>query len=311
MPIVYYKKMTPYLSSNLKVAVLRGGPSSDYEASLETGAHVLSILRESEEKYRPIDIFISRSGEWHRDGMVQEPHRALRHIDVVWNGLHGNYGEDGQVGSVLERLKIPFTSSSAVPSALAANKHHAKNIFISHNLLTPQHVLLTRDDLNDEILISIFRTYLHPVVVKPAKGSGSFLNSLAHSFQELKDKVREVLEHAEHVLIEERIIGTSVSCSVVEKARGHELYVLLPVADIRSEAKREVEEMSRVSHNALGLRHFSTSDFVVTPRGKVYILETNSTPRLVLGSHLSHSLDAVGWHQRDFVDHCLNLALER
>jgi D-alanine-D-alanine ligase-like ATP-grasp enzyme len=62
--------------SKIRVAVVRGGPSSEYEKSLATGAYVLSLLRDLE-KYEPIDIFISKSGEWHRDGIVNESHQAL------------------------------------------------------------------------------------------------------------------------------------------------------------------------------------------------------------------------------------------
>src|SRR3989338_8578504 len=99
------------LSSKIKVAVLRGGHSLGYSTSLKTGEHVLSTLREMPETYEPIDIFISIGGEWHCGGLVEEPHRALRHVDVVWNGLHGSYGEDGQVQRLLESMGVPFTGS--------------------------------------------------------------------------------------------------------------------------------------------------------------------------------------------------------
>ena len=93
--------------SKVKVAVLRGGPSSKYDISLKSGHEVLSYLREMPEKYDPIDIFISKDGDWHKFGIVEEPHQALQHVDVVWNGLHGAYGEDGQVQRLLESMNVP------------------------------------------------------------------------------------------------------------------------------------------------------------------------------------------------------------
>src|SRR3990167_7406874 len=98
-------------SPRVRVAVIRGGPSNEYDVSLKTGAQILSLLREMPDAYDPIDIFISRAGEWHRSGLVEDSHRALRHADVVWNALHGSYGEDGQVQKLLTALHIPFTGS--------------------------------------------------------------------------------------------------------------------------------------------------------------------------------------------------------
>src|SRR5690349_10161681 len=106
------------LSGKTRVAVLRGGPSSEYEVSLKTGGQVLSLLREMPEAYEPLDVFISKDGEWHLQGLVQEPHEVLKHADVAFNALHGYYGEDGQVQRLLESLKVPYTGSSAIAAAL-------------------------------------------------------------------------------------------------------------------------------------------------------------------------------------------------
>src|SRR3989344_6179576 len=139
----------------IKVAVLRGGPSEEYDVSLKTGAHVLSLLREMPDKYDPIDIFISRDGEWHLSGLVEEPYRAIRHVDTVWNALHGTYGEDGQVQRLLERMKVPFTGSGSLSSALRMNKEMAKEIFSRHSFLIPRHEILFENNLTEEKLVYI------------------------------------------------------------------------------------------------------------------------------------------------------------
>src|SRR3989344_9371566 len=175
------------LSSKIRVAVLRGGPSSGYDDSLKTGEHILSALRDMSETYEPLDIFISKDGEWHRGGLVHEPHRALEYVDIVWNALHGLYGEDGQVQRILERLQIPFTGSSAVASALAMNKDMAKRLYQEHNLLTPAYEIFTEDSLNEDRLINIFRNYLPPMVIKPTRQSSV---SLVHTFDELKQSIK-------------------------------------------------------------------------------------------------------------------------
>lgn len=295
------------LSSKIKVAVLRGGPSHEYDASLKTGAHVLSLLREMPEKYEPIDVFISKDGEWHLGGLVHEPHQALKSAHIVWNALHGSYGEDGQVQELLENLKVPFTGSSSVSSALSMDKDRAKALFLEHSLLMPQHEALSENDFNDDKLIYIFRTYLHPVIVKPANGSGGIGVTLAHTFHELKEKIKSTFRLSPKVMVEERIMGKDISCAVAEGARGEKFYAMIPLGELSREENKEVEAMAKLAHQALGLGHYSSSDFIITPKGKIYILEINSLPKFHADSSLHRSLQAVGWHPRDFVDHILSL----
>lgn len=307
------------LTSKIRVAVLRGGPSHAYDESLKTGTYVLSLLREMPEEYEPIDIFISKDGEWHHAGLVEEPHRILSRADVVWNGLHGTYGEDGAVQQLLENLSMPFTGSGIAASAFSHNKELSKEFYRRHGLLTPEFEIIDTSNYTDEELIRVFRNYLHPVIVKPSTGVRAAAVSLAHTFQELKEAVKKCFTHSPKVLVEEYVPGTVASCTVIEKAKGERLYALMP-AHLESERRRvkpkleemkEMEKMAKLAHEALGLRHFSSSDFVVTPRGKIYILETNSQPLFHEDSLMHTSLEATGWRPQDFADHCLKLALNK
>ena len=120
----------------ITVAVLRGGPSDEHEISLKTGANVLANLQR--EPYRPVDVFIDKEGVWHVRGIPMSPERALSTIDVVWNALHGQYGEDGTVQRILDRLGVPYTGSGALASGLAMNKATTKE------MLAPQGVRMAR-----------------------------------------------------------------------------------------------------------------------------------------------------------------------
>jgi D-alanine-D-alanine ligase len=295
----------------IRVAVIRGGPSADYDGSLATGQHVLSLLRANPERYDPQDIFISKDGEWHKSGIVYEPHRALAHTDLVWNALHGAYGEDGQVQRLLESLQVPFTGSSSLASAVSMNKDLAKSVYATHGLHIPKHVVVTHENFSDELLDHIFRNYLYPVVVKPVSGSGSQNVFRAHSWAELRAAIMHVLKLVPKVLVEEFIRGRHTSVGVIENARGMRLYALMPDGALTREEKKSVESVASRAHDVLGLRHYSTSDFVITPRGKVYILETNSLPRFDEDSHMHKSLVSLGWKPEHFVDHIISLALER
>lgn len=298
----------------MRIAVLRGGPSEHYEESLQTGNTVLSILRE-EPKFRPLDIFISRDGEWHHMGKPYEPHNLLKHVDLVWNALHGEYGEDGKLSQLLHQLNVPHTGSTPMHLAMAMNKDMSKRVYEQSGLLTPKHEVLLGHVSEDE-LVRVFRNYLHPVMVKPVTGRGGIGMKIAHSFEELKEAVIHAFKHAERVLVEEFVRGIEARCSVAEGFRGKKIYTFLPTpndpldrAGFKSDTHKEIERMAELAHHSLGLRHYSSSDFVITPKGKVYILETNALPSLAPDSHLHNSLLQVGTTPKEFVHHVISLVV--
>ena len=120
--------------SSIRVGVLRGGPSLEHEVSLKTGE---SVLRNLPEKYSAKDIFISKDGEWHLDGRPVHHERIFRHIDVIFNALHGEYGEDGKVQQLLEAFGVPYTGSGVMASALGMNKILARRAFKGAGLKVP------------------------------------------------------------------------------------------------------------------------------------------------------------------------------
>ena len=139
--------------SKIRVGVLRGGPSSEYEVSLNTGAAVLEQLSQAiyNEKYHAHDIFIDKSGTWHMGGIQIEPHDALLRVDVVFNALHGNYGEDGKVQHLLEFHGMPFTGSGSFASAITINKELSKKEYKKAGLKTPlSRLILKGDDIEKE-----------------------------------------------------------------------------------------------------------------------------------------------------------------
>jgi len=294
-------------NGKIRVAVLRGGPSHEYDTSLKTGKTVLDTLRAQENKYIPLDIFISKDGEWHSNGRVVEPHIALQHADVVWNALHGPYGEDGQVQQLLTQLRLPFTGSTPAPSALAYHKNHAHKIFHNNGLSTLRHKVITRDHYSDKDLHEVFRNFMHPVRVRPL-GVRAALANVVHAFKDLEEAVRSALADSAHVVIEEWVRGKEVHASVVEGMRGEKLYALIPhPAHFGSAMHKSIEASAKLAHHALGLRHYSTSHFIITPKGKIYIVETTSQPALN-DSPFAHSLDSVGVSTNDLVEHLISLA---
>ncbi len=317
--------------SKLNVAVLRGGPSSEYDVSLKTGS---SVLKNMPEKYKTHDILISKDGIWHRDGMERSPERALAHIDVVFNALHGQYGEDGKVQKLLDNLGIPYTGSGAMASSVGMNKVLSKKIFERENIKTPFYKTVKASDNIEDVVAYAFKNFFLPFIVKPASAGSSVGVTLVKNFQQLDDAILNAFQHSDTVIMEEYIRGREATCGVVENFRNEKIYSLLPIeiihpkehdffnydakyggktqeicpANFSPDEKAEIQRLACQAHKALGLRHYSRSDFIVTPRRGVYILESNTLPGLTEQSLLPKSLEAIGCVFSDFLDHLIMLA---
>lgn len=322
-----------------RVGVLRGGPSSEYDVSLQSGASVLSALETMRDMgYRPIDILVSRDGVWHIDGAPVEPHQALSRVDVVFNALHGNYGEDGKVQHFLESHNMPFTGSGSLASAVGMNKILTKRHLKAHNIKTPYHIEISRNDIAhrlSEISHKLFQSVILPAIVKPVSGGSSVGVTLVKDYDKLPEALLLAADHSDAVMIEEFIRGDEATCGVIEGFRSHELYALPPV-EIRPKSpffdfkakyhghseeivpstfpdkvKKELESLAAQVHRALGLRHYSRTDFMIHPKRGIYVLEVNTLPGLTKESLVPKSLRAVGSDTHQLVEHLIKLAMNR
>jgi D-alanine-D-alanine ligase len=320
--------------TKLRVGVLRGGPSNEYDVSLQTGA---AILKHLPEQFHAHDIFISKDGTWHRDGFVKTPDKALKHLDVVFNGLHGHYGEDGKVQKILDHHGIPYTGSGAFASALGMNKVLSKVAFEKHGIRTPQCIVVRKSDNREEKISQAQHQFILPVVVKPAMSGSSVGVTIVKNFHHLEEALARAFAHSHTALIEEFIRGKESTCGVVEGLRGERIYTLLPVEIVPpkeqeffdydakysgksqelypgrfSEAEsREIQRLAKLVHEVMGLRHYSRTDMIVTPTRGVYVLEVNTLPGLTPQSLLPQSLQAVGVTFKDFLQHLILQALIR
>ena len=321
------------MSNNTIVGVLRGGPSSEYDVSLKTGA---SVLRNLPEPYAPADIFISKDGEWHVAGITRAPERALKGIDVVFNALHGEYGEDGKVQQILEEFAVPYTGSGVLSSALAMNKILAKKTFVNNGIKTPYHVTVRREQMNPSLAREIFMSFPQPSVIKPASGGSSIGVTVAHTIDDLVESLNNAFLYSDSVLIEEYISGREATCGVIDNFREQKVYSLMPTeildktdsdiwgydskyrndlheirtpGNFSSDEKSQIQAIAKLAHDVLGLRHYSRADFIVHPKRGVYLLEVNTLPGLTETSLFPHALEASGSNLSEFFNHAIQLAL--
>ncbi len=308
-----YNVSMKILPSSLHIGVIRGGPSDEYDASLQSGGAILKSLSKT---HNPLDIFISKDGTWHIQGIERSPERILKNVDVVWNALHGAYGEDGGVQDILQSHGVPHTGSRRYESAIALNKLMAKDHANALGIKTPVAMLVSKTDSLKEKAKEIWNSIPRPLMIKPVRG-GSFVNIPADSLAELLSSLDSVLSATDSAIVEEQISGKDVSCMVTDGFRDQKSYTFPPVIHGSSTLKlskneiKTVEEIARDIHNILKLSHVSQSNFVVAPKRGVYFIDVSTSPKFGADTVGEESLKSVGADTTDFLHHVLGLALER
>lgn len=223
--------------SIIKVGVLRGGPSQEYEVSLKNGQHILDILNAEplSRAYKGVDIYIDKKGIWHIDGTPLTPELALRKVDVIFNATKGGFedgdGNGGKLQRILETFSIPFVGTKAYGSSVALNKSLAKEHFKKHGIKTPYYKELNLEigENVEPIARDLFRSFPMPVVVKP-RGLGSSLGvSYASNLQQLEEAISRAREFSNDIIVEEYITGKEIISGFIDDFRGQSVYPMFPV----------------------------------------------------------------------------------
>lgn len=314
------------------VGILRGGTSSEYEHSLKTGAAMMSAL--PEERYDVRDIFIDKTGLWHRSGVPADPARLLSQIDVVLNALHGGIGEDGSVQRILERSGVPYAGSRPFAAAMAHNKVRAREALLGAGVRMPRAESFALSSETDAVTMAraVFDQFGPPYVLKPAAETGGHGIRIAETIIELPDAIADMLELFGSIIVEEFIRGREAVVALVDDFRGESLYAFPPAQVELPEGTRflhpgardmarhlapsmfshdekvQLMSIARAAHRALEMSHFSRADIMVTARGVPYLLEVNATPKLHPGAALPVMLESVGSSVREFLEHQIELA---
>ena len=228
----------------IKVAVVFGGFSPEYEVSLKSSYSIIKAIDKS--KYDVITLGITNKGQWYRYyGSVEDIPTDNWHsdktllnkafitpergggliefidgqfesvpVDIVFPVLHGRYGEDGTVQGLCELAGLPVVGSGSAASALCMDKNRSNKIVSLAGVKVPDYVCFEYAPNTDELLAEVKRLRL-PLFVKPVKAGSTLGVTKADSYPDIPDAVRLALEYDNAVMIEEAIEGTEVGCSVV------------------------------------------------------------------------------------------------
>ncbi len=337
----------------MKIAVLLGGTSAERDVSLVTGLAIARALVENGHQVTAIDCAF---GDKIIDDLDQDPASLIHHqpseiekrrkeldrnlfktidfliqqsFDLVFNGLHGGYGENGQLQALLDVAKIPYTGSGPLASALGMNKHLSKILYRSAGIPTAEWVYLPSKKFKNRKR-QLIEQLGYPVVIKPNEQGSSVGLSIVHHPKELDDALERAFEHSPSVIAEQYVPGRELTVGILGDTA-------LPVVEIRPrggvydyEAKYQAgltqydvpadipaavaEALKKAALKAfrvMDCQDYSRIDFRLREDGQFFCLEVNTLPGMTPTSLVPKAAAAIGISFNELVEKIVQLALER
>ena len=289
-----------------KVIILGGGISKERLISLETARSVFKSLKKNK-KYKSI---ISEPDEdFFKKVQTFKP-------DIVFNALHGQFGEDGYIQTILESQKIKYTHSGVLASSIAMDKEISKKIFLNNKILTPKYIKYDFNKKNKNIITQIQKKLKFPVVIKPIN-EGSSVNVYICSKQNFFKNLKK-LSNYNQILIEEYIPGREIQAAIMGKKKLGAIELkpkrkfydykakysvkaqtkhIIPV-DLKKNKMQEIMNIALKAHKLIGCRGVTRSDFKFF-KNKFYLLEINTQPGM---TNLSLVPEIANYHGINFAN---------
>ena len=267
-----------------KVLIISGGISKERLISLDTGNQVFKELKKN--GYR---VKISEP-----DNYLEKNIKIFK-PNVIFNALHGQFGEDGYIQTILDRFKIPYTHSSAIASSTAMDKEISKKLFIKNKIKTPKFFIYSYDTTASELIKKIKKKFKFPIVVKPLN-EGSSVNVYICSEKNIIRTVNSIKNYKK-IMIEEFIGGREIQVAILGKKKLGAIELkpkrkfydykakynksaktehIIPVKLTKNNLNK-VLNISLKAHNLIGCRGVTRSDFKFY-KNKFYLLEVNTQP---------------------------------
>ena len=288
-----------------KILIISGGISKERVVSLDTGKQVAKELNKAGYSVK-----------------IVEPTSGLISViksykpSVIFNALHGQFGEDGYIQTILESTGIPYTHSGVISSAIAMDKILSKKIFIKNKIYTPKYFLYSFDESNFNLIKKIQKRLKFPVVIKPINEGSSVNVFICNKKNILKNL--EFLKSYKKIIIEEFIPGREIQAAIigVKKLGAIELRPKRKFYDFQAKynpkaktqhlipvnlSKKKYKELMNIAlkaHQLIKCRGVTRSDFKYF-NGKFYLLEINTQPGM---TKLSLVPEIAAYHGISFIN---------
>lgn len=326
----------------MKVAVLLGGESSERDVSLASGAQVVRALRERGHDVIAVDTAQGVLPETEADALLsgtiaRVPPAAqqqslvklptlmaapdLKKVDIVFNALHGGWGENGRVQALMDLAGIPYTGSGHLGSAMAMDKDVAKNLMRAAGVPTPDWLMWPADD-SEVTELGV------PLIVKPNQEGSTVGLSLVKARAGVPAAVEFAQRFDRQVMLEQYIPGREVTVAILDDAAlpvgeiisGGEIFdyeskyqaggaeEIFP-ADLPPAVARKAQDYALAVHQVLKLNGYSRVDFRLDDNEALWCLEANTLPGLSAASLLPKAATAAGIDFGELCERICQLAL--
>lgn len=295
-----------------------GGPSAEAEVSRRTGTAIQKALETKGYQARALEF---------NPSTVVDDLRTLG-AEVVFNAIHGKFGEDGALQGLLEILSIPYTGSGIGANAVCMNKNTTKNVLSGADIPTAKGTSYTNaKERKSDIIKDIEEKYAFPVVLKAATQGSSLGVVIVSERDDLRSAIDEVCNYDDTILIEPFLDGDEFTVAVfngkampVIKIVPHSgsydyttKYSLgasdyLVPAPISDSLTKEMQTLSEQAYIALGCSGMARVDVMTNEKGEVYILEVNTMPGMTETSLVPKAAHAMGISFEDLCEKMLNTA---
>ena len=288
-----------------RVAVLYGGTSAEREVSLKSGAAVLAALQGA-----GVDAFGIDAGDDLVERLISE------RPDRVFSALHGRGGEDGSLQGMLECLKLPYTGSGVMASALGMDKLRTKQVWQSLGLPTPAYAVL-RDQAECAAVVEQLGT---PLIIKPIHEGSSIGMAKVHTLAELQAAWTEAQKYDDIALVEQWVTGAEFTVGILNgqvlpairlstpntfydyqaKYLASDTQYQCPCG-LSEEREAELADLCLRAFEAVGCRGWGRVDVMQDADGRFYLLEVNTTPGMTDHSLVPMAAAAAGMSFTDLV----------
>ena len=338
----------------MKILLLAGGESSEREISLNTGKAIYEALLRlghnviavdpctgqnllenekfisTENSNNPENVSLINSGIY----TLTEQNFAndYNDIEVVFNGLHGGYGENGRIQCLLELAGKKQTGSGMTASVIAMDKSITKHLAASEHISTPRWAMCKVDKgkIENDLIENITAYFKPPFIVKPNDGGSTVGLAKVENYDQLNDALELALKESPNILIEEYIAGREMTASVLngdalpvveikplggiydyeaKYIKGKSEYFV--PADIPSEVSESIQSNSRTIYNLIGASGLARVDFILDEDNKHHFLEINTLPGMTSLSLSPMAAKAAGIDFDQLMQKLLEAALNK
>lgn len=298
----------------MKVGVIMGGISSEREISLKSGKSIIENIDKN--KYEVIPVVIDEKVD-----IINK----VKDLDFALLALHGKFGEDGTVQSVLQTLDIPYSGCGPLTSALCMDKDLTKTVLEANGIRTARWINVKSVE---EIDYEAIENMGYPVFIKPTNGGSSVATFKIYDKEKVQEAVEEGLKWDTEVMIEEFIDGNEITCPVFDN-KLFPVIAIKPKSDffdytqkysdngadevlveLEEDLYKEVKEMALKTYKALKCEVYSRIDMIVNKEGTPYILEVNTLPGMTAASLFPKSAKGEGYSFSEFLDLIIETSLK-